>query len=53
MVSCCMIVRQGEDTLRNALESVRYFVDEIVVGIDDRTTDHTEEIAKEFGAKVF
>lgn len=48
-----MIVRQGEDTLPNALESVRNFVDEIVVGIDDRTTDHTEEIAKEYGAKIF
>lgn len=53
MVSCCMIVRQGEDTLRNALESVKDLVDEIVIGIDDRTTDKTEEIANEFGAKIF
>lgn len=53
MVSCCMIVRQGEDTLPKALESVRNFVDEIVVGIDDRTTDGTEKIAKEFGARIF
>ena len=47
-----MIVRNEEENLPHCLESVRGLFDEIVV-VDTGSTDRTNEIAREFGAKVF
>ena len=47
-----MIVRDEQDNLAHALESVRGLFDEIVV-VDTGSVDRTKEIALEFGAKVF
>lgn len=52
-VSLCMIVLDEAETLQRAIESVQPIVDEIVIGIDDRTTDDSEEIAERFADKVF
>lgn len=44
-----MIVRDGADTLRNCLESVRGLVDEMIV-VDTGSTDSSPEIARQCGA---
>jgi hypothetical protein len=41
-----MIVRDGADTLRNCLESVRGLVDEMIV-VDTGSTDSSPEIARQ------
>src|SRR5262249_32978163 len=51
-VSLTMIVRNEEDNLSHALESVAGLFDEIVV-VDTGSTDRTVEIARSFGAQVF
>ncbi|MFN3166957.1 MAG: glycosyltransferase [Phycisphaeraceae bacterium] len=51
LVSLCMIARDNEDTIYDALASARPWVDEIVV-IDTGSTDRTPEIASEFGARL-
>ena len=51
VVSLCMIVKDEENSLPGCLESVRGFVDEIVV-VDTGSTDRTVEVAKSFGALV-
>ena len=51
-VSLTMIVRNEEDNLPHALESVREVFDEIVI-VDTGSNDRTMEIARSFGAKVF
>jgi glycosyltransferase involved in cell wall biosynthesis len=49
-LSAVLITRNEEDTLGDAIESVR-FCDEIVV-VDSGSTDRTQEIAREKGARV-
>ncbi|WP_297596849.1 glycosyltransferase family 2 protein [uncultured Cetobacterium sp.] len=51
-ISVAMITFNEEKILRKTLESVKGLVDEIVI-VDSGSTDKTEEIAKEFGAKFF
>lgn len=51
-VSACMIVKNEEELLPGCLESIRNWVDEIIV-VDTGSTDRTVEIAKEYGAKIF
>ena len=51
-ISACMIVKNEEEMLRDCLESIRDWVDEIIL-VDTGSTDRTVEIAKEYGAKVF
>lgn len=51
-VSACMIVKNEEVLLPGCLESIRSWVDEIVI-VDTGSTDKTVEIAKSYGAKVF
>src|SRR5690606_5348800 len=51
-ISLCMIVRDNAQTLPAALESIRPFVDEMIV-VDTGSVDATPEIAKSLGAKVF
>jgi glycosyltransferase involved in cell wall biosynthesis len=52
-IAAAMIVRDGGDTLDRCLASICDYVDEIVIGIDDRTADDTEAIAKRYGAITF
>lgn len=47
-----MIVKDEENNLPNCLESVKTYVDEIII-VDTGSTDRTKNIALSFGAKVF
>jgi tetratricopeptide (TPR) repeat protein len=51
-VSACMIVKDEEEFLPNCLDSIRNWVDEIIV-VDTGSTDRTVEVARSYGAKVF
>ncbi len=51
-LSLCMIVRDNADTIGPALESIRPWVDEMVV-VDTGSKDNTPEIARRLGARVF
>ena len=50
-ISLCMIVKNEEDWIENALNSVRSVVDEIIIA-DTGSTDHTLERAARFSPKV-
>ena len=52
-VSLCTIARDETRFLPGLLESVHGVVDEIILGIDDRTTDGTAEVAGLYGARAF
>lgn len=47
-VSACLIVKDGEKSIRRCLESVVDWVDEIVIAIDPTTKDRTREILQQF-----
>ena len=47
-----MIVRDNEGTIRAALESIKPWVDEMIV-VDTGSKDSTPEIARSLGAKVY
>lgn len=47
-----MIVKNEEKGLKKAILSCKDFVDEIVIAIDNATTDKTEEIAKEYATTI-
>lgn len=51
-LSGCLIVRDNARTVRACLESLRPWVDELVV-VDTGSTDDTPRIAAELGARVF
>ena len=51
-LSACIIALDAEDTLPKCLDSIKDAVDEIILCVDDRTTDNTAEIGKQYGAKV-
>jgi len=51
-VSLCMIVKNEEETLQRTLESVKKYVDEMIV-VDTGSTDKTKEIATSMGAKLY
>ena len=51
-ISACYIVKDEEKTLARSVESLRDFVDEIIV-VDTGSKDRTVKIAKKFGAKIF
>jgi glycosyltransferase involved in cell wall biosynthesis len=50
-LSCCVIACNEECNIRRCLESVS-FADELVVVVDARSSDATEKIAREIGARV-
>lgn len=52
LVSLCMIVRDSARTLPACLESVRQWVDEMVI-VDTGSRDNTPEIARRYGARLF
>ncbi len=51
-ISACMIVKNEEKLLPQCLESIKDFVDKIII-VDTGSTDRTIEIAKSYGAKIF
>lgn len=51
-ISCCMIVKNEEAFLKQCLESVKDYVDEIVI-VDTGSTDGTVEIAKRYTDRVY
>jgi len=51
-LSLCMIVRDNESTIGPCLESIRPYVDEIVV-VDTGSKDRTPEICRKYGARLF
>lgn len=51
VLSLCMIVRDSSRTLPACLQSIRPWVDEIIV-VDTGSVDDTREIARSFGAQV-
>jgi len=51
-ISACMIVKNEEELLGGCLESIRDWVQEIVV-VDTGSTDRTVDIARQYGARVF
>ncbi|MDR3587831.1 MAG: glycosyltransferase [Desulfosporosinus sp.] len=51
-VSLCMIVKDEEDCLLAAIQSVRYLTDELIV-IDTGSTDNTPQLSLAAGAKLF
>ena len=51
-ISACYIVRDNAAELKISLNSLKNFVNEIIV-IDTGSVDETAEVAKSFGAKVF
>ncbi len=53
-ISVCIIARDEDHQIRESLDSiVKAKPFEIIVIVDDRTTDNTEQIAKEYTDKVF
>ncbi len=51
-VSVVMIVKNEELNIRESLNTVKSWADEIVI-IDDETTDNTCQIAQEYTDKIF
>lgn len=51
-LSLAMIVKNEEEKLARCLNSVKAYVDEILI-VDTGSTDKTKEIALSFGAKIF
>ncbi len=45
-ISAVMVVHDEEETLEQAVESIRGLVDEVVIGVDRKCTDKTPEIAR-------
>lgn len=52
-VSFTMPVKNEEKDIERVLKSFRGIADEIVIGVDDKSTDRTEEIARQYADKVF
>lgn len=52
MISAAMMVKNEEVNLRRCLESIKNFVQEIVI-VDTGSTDKTVEIAKEYTDKIY
>jgi len=51
-VSACMIVRDEQENLGRCLESIKNFVDEIII-VDTGSVDRTVEIAEGYGARIY
>lgn len=52
-ISLCIIARDEGATIRESILSIRSICDEIVIGIDNRSSDETEAIAKELADVVY
>lgn len=51
-VSACIMVKNEEEMLPGCLDSLREWVDEIII-VDTGSTDRTLEIAENYGAKIY
>lgn len=51
-IGLAMICKNGEQTLPACLKSIRPFVEQIVVCVDELTTDKTTKIARKHGADI-
>ena len=51
-ISACMIVKNEEELLPQCLDSVKDYVDEVII-VDTGSTDRTVEIAKKYTDKVY
>jgi glycosyltransferase involved in cell wall biosynthesis len=51
-ISLCMIIKNEEDCLNRCLDSVKDFVDEMII-VDTGSTDRTVEIAESYGARIY
>lgn len=51
-LSLCAIVRDEQAMLPGMLSSVYGLADDLVVGVDTRSTDRTEAIARQYGAHI-
>jgi len=51
-ISVCIVASNEAHRIRPALDSVREWVGEIIVAIDDKVTDGTDRVAGAYGAKV-
>ncbi len=51
-LSVCLVAQNEQQNLPRCLRSVRDLADEIIL-VDGGSTDSTQQIAREFGAKVF
>ncbi len=52
-LSVCILALNEEKNLKSCLESVKSLASEIIVGIDDQTTDDSFAVAKAYTANVF
>ena len=50
-VSACLIVKDGATTIEKCLLSFIKYVDEIIIGIDPNTVDHTREVIRQVQAR--
>lgn len=51
-VSLCMIVKDASLDIGRCLDSVRECVDEIIIGLDEGTTDRTKEVIDRLGLHI-
>lgn len=51
-ISLCMIVRNEELNIRRCLDSVKNYVDEMVI-VDTGSADRTKAVCSEYGARIF
>jgi len=52
MISLCMIVKNEEDNIERCLESIKRFVDEIII-VDTGSTDTTKKICFKYTDKIY
>jgi glycosyltransferase involved in cell wall biosynthesis len=51
-LSVVLATRNEEENIAECLESIHQLADEIVI-VDERSTDNTCKIAKQYGAKIY
>lgn len=51
-ISLCMIVKNEEQNVRDCLDSIKKYVDEIII-VDTGSEDKTKDVVAEYGAKIY
>ena len=51
-ISLCMMIKDEAETLEKALRQVYFLVDEIILGMDENSSDPSRKIAEAFNAKI-
>lgn len=51
-ISCAIIARNEADRLGRAIDSVKTVASDVLVVLDNQSTDNTEEVARQHGARV-